>query len=107
MTKSSKIVFFGSGPVAAKSLELLLKDFEVEAVITKPAIHTGKDETPVLDIAKAVNLPYYTALNKYELDKVIKSTHFQSQIAILIDFGIIISKEVIRSEEHTSELQSL
>ena len=30
-----KIVFFGSGPVAAKSLELLIDDFSIEAVMFK------------------------------------------------------------------------
>ena len=37
----TKIVFLGSGPVAAKSLELLGSSFHIEAVITKP---TTRDE---------------------------------------------------------------
>ena len=33
------VVFFGSGPVSAKSLELLQKSFDIEAVVTKPTTH--------------------------------------------------------------------
>ncbi len=37
MNKDKKsLVFFGSGPVAAESLSLLIDEFEIEAVVTKP-----------------------------------------------------------------------
>ena len=37
MMQSEKpsLVFFGSGPVAAESLRLLLHEFQIEAIITK------------------------------------------------------------------------
>lgn len=87
---SNKIVFFGSGPVAAKSLELLLDNFECEAIITKPST---KDEM----LAIAPKVPVFTVSNKSELDEVIRAEHFASKLGILIDFGILVSQEVIDS----------
>lgn len=82
------IVFFGSGPVAAKSLELLSQNFIVEAVITKPAtLH---------EMAAAIpDIPVHTVTNKRELDDLIVRTDFTSRLAVLIDFGIIVSRTVI------------
>ncbi|HUC95443.1 MAG TPA: methionyl-tRNA formyltransferase [Candidatus Saccharimonadia bacterium] len=91
---STKIVFFGSGPVAAKSLKLLLGDLRLEAIITKPTPNP-KDTNPVLDIAKAEKIPYFTTTNRSELDIIILKNSFKSQVAIIIDFGIIISQKVI------------
>lgn len=96
MTKISEpIVFFGSGPVAAKSLELLLQKFKIEAVITKPRAPHHRGSVPVLDLAIERNLPVFTARNKTELDTLLASKHFAAQLAILIDFGIIVSQQVI------------
>lgn len=82
------IVFFGSGPVAAESLRLLEKHFEVEAIITKPAtIHT-------MNVIVS-HPPIFSVNSKSELDELITNKNFKSQVAILIDFGIIVSKKVI------------
>lgn len=84
------IVFFGSGPVAAKSLELLSKSFEVEAIITKPS---------TVEIMRAANpdRPIFTVGSKSELDGLIAKQQFGAKLGILIDFGIIVSKTVIDS----------
>lgn len=84
------IVFFGSGPVAAKSLGLLSENFIIEAIITKPA--TVQQMTSTLKEA-----PVYPVSNKSELDDLITSKTFNSKLAVLIDFGIIVSKTVIDS----------
>lgn len=89
------IVFFGTGPVAARSLELLLQNFHVEAVVTKPKPAHHMHDAPVLTVAERHNLPVVTASNKAELDAVITAQHFDSNLAILIDFGIIVSRTVI------------
>lgn len=83
------IVFFGSGPVAAKSLTLLAENFEVEAIITKPA--TAQEMTNAIQHVS----PVYSVSNKNELDNLISSKSFKSRLAILIDFGIIVSQTVI------------
>ena len=96
MTKISKtIVFFGSGPVAAKSLELLLKNFSIEAVVTKPKKSSSRDPVPVIEVATKFNLKIYTPSNGHELDTLIKERPFKSGLGILIDFGIIVSQNVI------------
>lgn len=96
MTKMSKtIVFFGSGPVAAKSLELLAKNFTIEAVVTKPkpAHHGGN--FPVIDLALQLNLPVLTVSNKTELSTLLATEPFVSELGVLIDFGIIVGQDVI------------
>jgi methionyl-tRNA formyltransferase len=86
--KLPKIVFFGSGPVAAKSLELLLPSFDIEAVITKP--RTADEMKGVVP-----KTPIYATSDRNELDQLLASQDFKSTVAILIDFGIIVSQTVI------------
>lgn len=96
MTKTSEtVVFFGSGPVATESLQLLRQKFKIEAVVTKPrpAHHHGR--VPVLSFCEERRIPLYTVNNKLSLDELIITKPFQSKLAILVDFGIIVSKLVI------------
>lgn len=98
MKKESKtIVFFGSGPVAASSLGFLSKHFNIEAVITKVVPPHHKDPAPVEELAKKCNLPILFANNKQELDDIIDKRDFQSQIGILVDYGVIVTQKVINS----------
>ncbi len=92
-------VFFGSGPVAARSLELLLEHTPVEVVITKPRPPHHKGDVPVLALAEARGLRVITAANKAELNQRIAEESFQSRYAVLIDFGIIVSQAVIDTFE--------
>lgn len=92
---SEKIIFFGSGPVAAKSLKLLANEFDIEAVVTKPAMTRAKDPVPVIDLAEKLNLQTYLPSNKKELDILISNKNLKSKLAILIDYGIIVSQAVI------------
>lgn len=83
-----ELVFLGSGPVALKSLHLLSRHQEIEAIITKPSTED--------DFKKHFSdIPIYTVTNKHDLDNLIQSTKFRSKIAVLIDFGIIVSSQVI------------
>lgn len=84
-----EIVFFGSGPVAAQSLQLLKSHFRIEAIITKP--------TTLHEMRSCVDssTPVYTVSNKKELDILMDTRQFRSSVAVLIDFGIIVSRKVI------------
>lgn len=83
------IVFFGSGPVAAESLKLLAKHQRVIAVVTKPA--TVEQMTAV-----SGGSTVFTVSTKKELDSLINSGSLGSTaLGVLIDFGIIVSSEVI------------
>jgi len=96
MTKQSKtIIFFGSGPLAAASLELLAQNFEIEAVVTKSTAPGHRGEVPVLELTKKLNVKTHTVGNKSELDDLIKNVNFTSKVGILVDFGIIVSQKVI------------
>jgi methionyl-tRNA formyltransferase len=92
---SETIIFFGSGPVAAKSLELLAKSFTIEAVVTKPRPPHHRGDVPVLDVAQQLRLPVIEVSNKQELIDKVTSTTISSPVAVLIDFGIIVPQVVI------------
>lgn len=84
----NSVVFFGSGPVAARSLELLLEHQSIEAIITKPST--------VHDMARVANgVPIHAVSNRVELDALISDQNFSSPMGVLIDFGIIVSQDVI------------
>lgn len=89
------IVFFGTGPVAAESLKLLLANFDVQAVVTKPKPAHHRGNFPVLDVATKNSLAVFTVSNKQELSDLIANKPFQTGLAILIDFGIIVGRDVI------------
>jgi methionyl-tRNA formyltransferase len=89
------LVFFGSGPVAAKSLELLSKSFEIEAVITKPKPDHHRGVFPVLELTEKNSLRTLTPQNKSELSQLFTTKPVSSRIGVVIDYGIIIPQEVI------------
>ncbi len=94
--RSSEIVFFGSGPVAAASLALLIADgVQIEAVITKakPAHHRG--DFPVLQLSEEAGLKTYTPNGKKEVSELFQNTQFNSRLGIVIDYGFIINQDVI------------
>lgn len=93
------IVFFGSGPVAAACLELLAQHTQIEAVITKPKPPHHRGEFPVIKTAERLNMPIYTVSGKQSLSDLIGSHQFKSIVGVLIDFGIIVSQNVIDSFE--------
>lgn len=91
----AQVVFFGTGPVAAKSLEFLSAHCDIEAVVTKPRPDHHRGAYPVLDTAQRLGLPCLTARNKTELTSLVRSQSFSSRVGVLIDFGIIVEKATI------------
>lgn len=90
------VVFFGSGPIAAKSLELLLDHTSVEAIITKPQPRRNT-LAPVIAIAEQHNIPLYTPHDKRSLSTVFEQASFSSTAGLVIDYGVIIGKDVIET----------
>jgi len=91
------IVFFGTGDVAAASLELLAQSFEVEAVVTKPKPEHHKGSFPVIDVANIIKAPLLYVTSNADVSQNIVGRNFVSQVAVLIDFGIIVSRDVINT----------
>ncbi len=89
------IVFFGTGPVAAESLKLLVTEFDVVAVVTKPKPDHHRGGFPVVDMSEALGLPMHFVSNKQELSELISTRPFETKVGVLIDFGIIITRDVI------------
>ncbi|HSH18624.1 MAG TPA: methionyl-tRNA formyltransferase [Candidatus Saccharimonadales bacterium] len=90
-----QVVFFGSGPVAARSLELLAEHCDIEAVITKPQPPHHKEPFPVLQIAERLGLKTFTPYGKKELSELFADRPVSSQLGIVIDYGFIINQDVI------------
>lgn len=88
--KPTNIVFFGSGPVASRSLELLSGHTRVEAVITKPS-------TLAEMASVARDVPLFAVQNKTDLSALLAHEHFSSRLGVVIDFGVIISPDVIHA----------
>lgn len=96
MTQTSKtVVFFGSGPVAAASLRLLVKHTQVEAVITKPRPAHHRGSVPVLEACEELGLQVFTPATRAELTKLFTTKPVASEAGIVIDYGIIIDQAVI------------
>ncbi|MEO6761447.1 MAG: methionyl-tRNA formyltransferase [Candidatus Saccharimonadales bacterium] len=92
---SETIVFFGSGPVAAESLELLASWIDIEAVVTKPQPPHHQEPFPVLVTAKRLGLRTFTPNGKAELSEFMATHKFHSQLGVVIDYGFIIKQDVI------------
>lgn len=98
MTHTSKtIVFFGSGPVAAKSLEFLATRFTIEMVITKAKPPHHKGIAPVEALVDTLGLPVLFANNKQEVDQLLAQHPLQSSVGVIIDYGVLLSEAVIQS----------
>jgi methionyl-tRNA formyltransferase len=96
MQKSSPIVFFGSGPVASETLESLsAAGLALEAIITKPKAEKHHGSVPVLEFAEAHRIPTFTPTSKAELSDLFTRQHFSSPVGLVVDYGIIIGKDVI------------
>lgn len=94
---SKTIVFFGSGPVATKSLDFLSTLFDIEAVITKPVPLHHKGIAPVESLAKKLGLRLLFAGTQNDLNEVIDKHKFHSSLGVIIDYGVIASEQVIQS----------
>lgn len=100
MKKTSEpILFFGSGPVAAKSLGFLVDNFVIESVITKAVPSHHRDPAPVETLAKEQGLPIIFANTKGELDGLMSGRQFRSRLGVIIDYGVIVSQATIDSFE--------
>lgn len=96
MKKTSKtIIFFGSGPVAAASLEYIAKHFNIEAIITKATPPHHKGIAPVEELASSLNLPILFSNTKQDLDNLFDAHKFKSEIGIIVDYGVIVSQKII------------
>jgi methionyl-tRNA formyltransferase len=98
MTQSFTTVFFGSGPVAAATLAGLMDaGMAFEAVITKPRPNGHRGSVPVLELAEQKGLTIFTTERKQDLTDLFRSRTFASPVGLVVDYGIVIANEVIKS----------
>jgi len=94
---AEQVVFFGTGEVAARSLQLLVETFTIEAVVTKPRPAHHRGPWPVTELAEQLGVPVIEAVNKNAVTHAVATGGLTSQVGILIDFGIIVEQQVIDS----------
>lgn len=100
MTRTSnRLVFLGSGPVAAKSLTFLADRFDISLVITKSKADWHKDPAPVEESANKLGLSIAYANNAKDLLNFIDSKNFKSTLALVVDFGVLIPEHFIKHFE--------
>lgn len=102
MSQLASVVFFGTGPVSLQTLEGIHGGLKIEAVITRPdrVIHGRPVAHPVKTWATKHRIKVFTADNKAELDEVVSTANFTSEIGLVVDFGIIILPETIARFKH-------
>lgn len=101
MKQLPTIIFFGSGPVASATLQSLQKaSFTLEAIITKPRPPHHHGSVPVLEFAQKNKIAFFTPSNKTELTDLFGTQHFKSPVGLVVDYGIIISQQVIDAFVH-------
>jgi methionyl-tRNA formyltransferase len=81
-------VFFGSGPVAAKSFQTLRNDFNFSYVVTKTT--TSQFFEPYITDETVIK-----ADNRQQVDDFVTTNVTNESLGILIDFGVIISQTTI------------
>jgi len=94
----SSIVFFGTGQTSLEALQCLSEDFVVELVVTKPPAtnSAGKEFKNNVQVwAEQNDIKVINPKDKTELIKLAKQAKLQSELGIVLDFGMIIPSEVI------------
>jgi methionyl-tRNA formyltransferase len=97
-SNNNSIVFFGTGQTSLEALQCLSENYVVELVVTKPPAtnSAGKPfKNAVHSWADGNNIPVINPKNKTELAELLKEVNHQSQLGIVLDFGMIIPAEVI------------
>lgn len=93
------ICYMGSGPFAARVLELLVKDarFTIEMVVTQPHAPSGRKKTltptPVFSLAKTLGLQIFEAANSKQILEILKPETVD--FLIVCDYGVLLKQPVI------------
>ena len=94
--RKQSIVFFGTGPVAAKSLQEISDEFAIELVVTKPKPAKHKYNAPVEDFAHGRKLKVLLVNDKNDIANKLKQENIKSPVGLVIDFGIIIPTNAVK-----------
>lgn len=93
----NSVVFFGNGPVAFESLKFLNDHFKIEAVVAKPESGRNDSTKLVPEFARDNNIALHLPATKDEFEEVTKLAQFSSLVGIVVDYGMIIPKNVFES----------
>ena len=99
-SKPAPLVFFGSGPVAARTLGFLRRHFQIELVITKkPAgrrVLAGSVQAAARQPGLSI-LELAAVQTGGELSRAILGAPLKSRVGVVVDFGLLIPGPVIKA----------
>lgn len=92
------LVFFGTGQTSLDALQCLAGEFSIELIITKPPARNSagklfKNQVQVWGDENKIRV--MTPANRLELAKEIGRFNLKSEIAVVLDYGMIIPETVI------------
>lgn len=93
-----KIIFFGTPEFAVKSLEKLIENFDVVAVVTQPDRPVGRSNRPVPCAVKQCAIEHNIPVLQYEkirLEGVDDLKKFNADMMVSCAYGQIFSKEIL------------
>ena len=102
MTHKIRVVFFGTEAWAVPTLEALIEQFEVVAVVTKPDAPSGRGHrltsSPIKEVAVRCKIP---VLEPEKLASVAKEmVDLQADFGVVIAYGKLIPDGIIDSFDH-------
>ncbi|MBI4091879.1 MAG: methionyl-tRNA formyltransferase [Candidatus Levybacteria bacterium] len=84
-----KIVFFGAGPYVSRTVEVLIREFEVYVFTTE----TDRND-PLLLYCIHTNIPHFS-IKKFDHEVIVDIKKIGAKIAVLAYFGLIIPDDVL------------
>jgi len=97
-SKNNSIVFFGTGQTSLEALQCLNEQLDIELVVTKPPAtnSAGKPFKNAVHVwAEDNDIKVINPKDKTELSSLVGKSNPQSELGIVLDFGMIIPSEVI------------
>jgi len=97
------IVFFGTGQTSLEALQCLSEVFDIELVVTKPPASNsaGKLFKNAVQLwAENNSIGVINPSSKTDISTLISSAQLSSKVAVVLDFGMIIPKDVIEAFEY-------
>ncbi len=102
-----KVVFWGSSDFSIPSLELLLENHDVLAIVTNPDSYCGRGmkqitSTPVKKLGEEKKIPILQPCNLKDKDFQNELFKFDADIYVIVSYGMIIPEEIIYHPPYSS-----
>jgi methionyl-tRNA formyltransferase len=97
--KKLRVIFMGTPAFAVPCLEVLLRDHEVVAVVSRPDEPQGRGQKlqspPVAELAKQANVPLFQPLKIRTPEFLQTLTALAPEVIVVVAYGRILPKEIL------------